>query len=208
MSSLSSCNDVTFHQHVVKFRHAALAILKFRAPLPTTELIICLCNGHLSVLKLGKWLIGWMKRTIHKEVLKAKAKSTNSFSGEDNISRQECVAVENPLGALKPTHRRAETRWSRQFFQKESTALLMRSSPNNTTQSPPCARSFCIPLALQITRPTDYWQQKGTQYILKWGSATTFPWIQSAFNLIANAVTSCHRLNQRPEPAPYFRYAY
>lgn len=93
-------------------------------------------------------------------------------------------------------------------FQKESIVLLIRSSPNNTTQLSPCARPFWISLALQITRQTDYWQQKGTQHILKRGSATTVPWIQSAFNLIANAVTSCHRLSQRPEPAPYFWHAY
>jgi len=59
-----------------------------------------------------------MKHPNRKEVLKEKGKSTISFSGEDNTSRQECVAVENPLGALKPTHRSAATRLSRQFFIK------------------------------------------------------------------------------------------
>jgi hypothetical protein len=33
-------------------------------------------------------MTGWMKRTIGKEVLKAKAKSANSFDEEDDTSRQ------------------------------------------------------------------------------------------------------------------------
>jgi hypothetical protein len=55
---VSTCLD----QHVVKFRHTALAILQFWAPLPTSELIICLCNGRLSVLRLGK-VTDWVNET-------------------------------------------------------------------------------------------------------------------------------------------------